>query len=298
MYRGKMLGKVGAGLLVAAALAGCGGQSAAGNHDAGDSVAGSGSSTPADPGGTGGSGGTAANGESNTGAVGGRDPNALVECAAANLFASADVSDDLGVTEQGTNGKVRVTVTKLEEGRPSALEAPANLSARHYVLKGDSKEWQLDVTIPSLESELIQVGDELDFQLETSLGFIPFTHAVNQVFGLFAPDGGLLVFGAKMTGFAPLPELSFLGLEVSDGGVACGRTPNAGVGCHYQVHSAHFISPQAQLDLAPGETGQLGQLVIGVQDYAAIRSGSNSGACEDTGRSLMVGAKTPPKSAK
>jgi len=230
------------------------------------------------------------------GGIGGGLPGGLTECPAGGLFASAEVSDLAGSAKEGTNGKVRVTVTKLDEERPYELQAPADLQTRHIVLHGAAQEWRLDATIPGLTSELIKVGDVLDFQMEISAGYIPLNKVLNQVFGLFTPERELLLFGAHTVGYTPTPDLSFLGLDVSDGGVACGRGSYGGFGCQYAVHNAHFSAPGMELDLRPGHAGQLGNLLVGVEAYQAVLS--NSGTCDDSGRSLIVGVKTAATNAK
>jgi hypothetical protein len=194
----------------------------------------------------------------------------------------------------GTNGKVRVTVTKITEVAPDEPQAPADLKTRDYVLRGATQDWKVGVSIPGLTSELIKVGDALDFQLEASPGFVPLVSITNQAFGLFAPEGELLVFGAATFGFTPMPNLTFLGLNVSDGGTVCGTGGGAGYGCSYAAMSTHFSAPGGELDLQPGQSGQIQGLLIGVQEFHHVVAPvvANAGGCEDTGRSLIVGVKT------
>jgi hypothetical protein len=293
--------------LLAVAIAGCGGK-AGGNHP--------GTMDNAAPGGSGGTtatagptdsddlagsnatagvgaaagsigvGGSSAEiGGSASGGSGGNLPNGLTECPMREpLATSVAVSDVSGRTEQGTNGKVRVTVTKLEEQAPSELGVPADLKARHYILRGPTQDWGLSATISGLTRELIKEGDVLDFQLETSIGYIPFSRAINQVFGLFTPEGELLLFGADTTGNAPVPDLSFLGLEVSDGGIACG----SGDTCRYAAHAAHFSASGTELDLQPGEAGAIGNLWVRAHTF---HTPLPLGNCDDSGHSIIVGVK-------
>jgi hypothetical protein len=293
--------------LLAVAVAGCGGK-AGGNHaeaqgneagtagttiggtgggdDVGGSSASSGVGAAAGSIGVGGS--SAEVGGSATGGSGGGLAEGLTQCPARGWSASVDVTDASGRTEQGTNGKVRVTVTKLEEQAPSELGAPPELKVRSYVLRGPTKDWGLRATIPGLTGDLIKEGDVLDFQLETSPGYIPFTRWTNQVFGLFAPEGELLLFGADTRGHDPVPDLSFLGLEVSDGGAACRTGADSVQACRYAAHTAHFSAPATELDLQPGESGTIGNLSVLVQTFSTILP---SGGCDDSGRSIIVGAK-------
>lgn len=297
--------------MLAVALAGCGGKAGADKagamdnaapggaggttatpdaNDSGDYVAGS--SATAGVGAAAGSigiGGSIAEiGGSGTGGSYSNLPEGLSQCSASEPQpASIDVTDVSGRAEQGTNGKVRVTVTKVEEHAPSELGAPADLKARRYVLRGPTQDWGLDATIPGLASELIKEGDVLDFQLETSVGYIPFTRATNQVVGLFTVEGELLLFGADTVGQEPVPDLSFLGLEVSDGGTVCGLGQSV---CAYAVHSAHLRAPgmDLELDLQPGDSSAMGNLWVRVQTFHTVLPTSN---CDDSGHSVIVGAK-------
>jgi hypothetical protein len=223
-----------------------------------------------------------------TGGSGGGLAAGLTQCPARGWSASVDVTDVSGRTDQGTNGKVRVTVTKVEEQAPSELGAPPELKVRHYVLRGPTKDWGLRATIPGLTSELFKEGDVLDFQLETSVGYIPFSRAINQVFGLFAPEGELLLFGADTTGIAPVPDLSFLGFDVSDAGAACKTGDPSIQPCRYAEHAAHFSAPTTELDLQPGESGTIGNLSVLVQTFHTVLP---SGGCDDSGRSVFVGVR-------
>jgi hypothetical protein len=137
---------------------------------------------------------------------------------------------------------------------------------------------------PGLTTELVKEGDVLDLQLETSFSYIPFSRAINQVFGLFTPEGELLLFGADITGDAPLPDLSFLGLEVSDGGMACG----SGDTCRYAEHTAHFSASSTELDLQPGETGAIGDLSVSVATFQTVLP---SGNCDASAHSVFVGVR-------
>ena len=295
-------------LVTALALVGCGGRAnagegagMAGEHSLANQGGLGGSPTRSTPGGSATAdvpasnptGGTTNLGGSN-GGVGGGLPNGLMACPADNsfAFASAQVSDASGISEEATQGKVRVTVTTVDVLRPAETEAPAELTALHLVLHGAALDWTLEATIPGLTSELIKEGDELDFQLETSLGYIPLSRAINQAFGLFSPGGELLMFAAHTVGYTPTPDLSFLGLEVSDGGKWCGL----GFGCQYEAHTARFSAAGVELDVRPGHTGQLENLLIGVQDYQTVIS--NSGNCDDSGRSFMFGVAIAPRGAK
>jgi hypothetical protein len=294
-------GRWGAALL-AVTLAGCGGKAGGDRTAAMDSTAPGGAggttATPDDVAGSSeiagvgaaagsiGIGGSITEiGGSGTGGSNNGLPNGLTQCPVHDPQpASIDVTDASGRAEEGTNGKVRVTVTKLEEHDPSEVGVPAGLKARHYVLRGPTQDWGLSATIPGLTSELIKEGDVLDFQLETSDGYIPLSRVTNQVFGLFAPEGELLLFGADTTG-DPVPDLSFLGLDVSDGGTVCGL---GGDICRYAVHSAHLSAPGMELDLQPGDSGAFGNLWVRVQTFQSVL---RSGNCDGSGRSVIVGAK-------
>jgi hypothetical protein len=308
LHREAKRGGFAAVLVTAFAFVGCGGRAnagedagVAGEHSLANQDSPGGSPTRSTPGGSATAdvpasntpGGTTNVGGSN-GGVGGGLPDGLTACPADKsfAFASAQVSDASGISEEATQGKVRVTVTKLELLRPAETEAPAELTARHLVLHGAAQDWTLEATIPGLSSELIKEGDELDFQLETSLGYIPLSRAINQAFGLFSPDGELLMFAAQTVGRAPTPDLSFVGLDVSDAGVWCGL----GFGCEYEAHTARFSAAGVELDVRPGHTGPLGDLLIGVQDYQTVIS--NSGNCDDSGRSFMFGVREPARGAK
>lgn len=277
------------GISVAFALAGCGGQANEGSGDA-DST---GSTAITDQGGSAGSatpGGTSnANVPATTIGGSGGFPGGLAACEQTEaLSASAKISDADGPAKAGTDGKQRVTVAKLEEA-PLYENAPAARTTLHYTLHGATQDWSLDATVPGLTSQLIKVGDVLDFQLETSPGYIPLTQAYNQVLGLFSTDGELLLFGADMIGYTLSPDLSFLDLEVSDSGEACGSGSTDGGGCQYKVSTAHFSGAGTGLDLQPGQTGQLGNLLIGLQTYRAVVG--SGGACDDSGRSTMAGVR-------
>ena len=219
---------------------------------------------------------------------GGGLPEGLTECPAReSLGIYVQVNDLHGRAEQGTNGKVRVEVTKVEELASSEMGAPEDLAARRYVLRGPTQDWELVAAIPGLTSELISEGSVLDFQLETSPGYIPLGHTTNQVFGLFTVQGGdLLVFGADITNKDPLPDLSFLGLDVKSGGSACGY---GGSHCRYAVHTAHFSASGAKLDLQPGKVGKLGDFLVSVETFQSLLPLNN---CDASGRSVIVGAES------
>lgn len=213
-------------------------------------------------------------------------------CSDAKLFASAEVTDVAGEAREGTNGKVRVTVTKVEEAAAYPTAAPADLKTRNYVLRGPVQDWGVSATIPGLTSELIKLGDELDFQLQTSPGFVPLVGATNQAFALFTPAGDLLLFAAATYGYTPVPDLAFLGMQATDAGINC-REGSYGFGCLYEVHDLHLSASGTELDLQRGHSGQLGKLLVGLQEYLNVTS--NAGGCDGSGQSLIVGVKSVAK---
>jgi len=264
------LGRWATGIIAAIALAGCGGQAKEQRDDADTHTAGSAS-------------------VANTGGGGSGSVEGLPACKQPELLsASASISDADGAAKAGTGGKLRVTVTKVEQ-EPASNDAQAAPTTLHYTLQGAAQSWRLDATLPGLASDLIKEGDVLDFQLETSPGYIPLTQIYNQGFGLFTTDGELLLFGSHMFGHDVLPDLAFLGLEVSDSGQACGSGSVEGGGCQYRVSTAHFSSAGHVLDLQPGHAGQLGNLFVEVEAYQVVVG--SGGACDDSGRSTMVGVK-------
>lgn len=204
-------------------------------------------------------------------------------CPANQLFAALGLDSSLA----DTKGKIRVTVAEILEYDPG-YEAPPEVRARQYLLRDSSREWRVNVVIPGLPSDLIKVGDELDFQLQVTEGerVAPVTTVANRAFGIFMPEADLLLFGADTSGTTPIPDLAFLGLQMTDRGTTCVNPSEYAGGCTYGSHGAHLSAPGAELDLEPGQSGQLGELLVGLQDFRTVLSGA---ACDDTGLSRVVG---------
>lgn len=206
-------------------------------------------------------------------------------CPADQLFAGLGLDSKLA----DTKGKIRVTVAGIDEYDPG-YEAPPELRARLYLLRDSSREWRVNVVIPGLPSDLIKVGDELDFQLRVTEGerLAPVSTVANPAFGIFKPEGDLLLFGANTHGTTPIPDLAFLGLQMTNRGTSCVNPSEYAGGCTYAAHGAHLSAMGAELDLEPGHSGKLGELLVGLQDFRTVLSGE---ACDDTGHSLVVGFK-------
>jgi hypothetical protein len=272
----------GSGVVAALAFIACGGQADRDGQDPADDRITAQS-------GHGGAGGTAT---LPAGGLGAELPGALRPCdPGQRVEARGRVYDPIELATHATNGRVRVTVTSAGTQHSVTAETRASPLWRTYELRGLTQAWMLDVMIPGLTDDLIETGDELDFELHPSTGYVPLTQSYDQLFGLFTLEGKLLLFGAHQAGQVPVPDLSFVGLAVSDTGASCasGQGPS---GCNFDVHRARFTASGAELELEPGTMGQLGNLLISLAGFQALNAGP-SVACDASGRSDMFGVKLP-----
>lgn len=253
-------------------------------------------------GGTTGGGGSLGGNTGGGGSLGGNTSdggNAFAACDEAALHAAAQgacltETDDGGVMHpiSPSTGSPRtiataVTVTSVSEVASGACSF--SKPARAYALDGaDGVPRTLYLPPTALPADLIQVGDAFDLEAKIATNLFSSDRSL-----FLRRNGATLLFDLdhQEIQFFPLPDLSSLGLSVTDDGVSCRNNATTSSGCGIEGHRARITAGADSVALMTGETGTVGGLSITVD---SLYKGISGASCDLPHRVALTGFAPRP----
>jgi len=212
----------------------------------------------------------------------------------------------------GTSGNV--TVVSVDDvaadgcgGLYASVDASVSSSgtgpAKRLVLRAQSQQqWTIYVRIPGLPSDLVKVGDQLDFADDASAVPRAFSIVTINQTVVLSRAGRLVLFTSSLKespqvpgDVVPpvpllLPALDAFGVAVADGGATCGSLLcEAGGACAFRGHQALVTVGAQQAVVPPGQTAQLGNLSFSVLGF--VEQGCD---CDGFSTTRMSGFMTGP----
>lgn len=209
----------------------------------------------------------------------------------------------------GTSGSVTVVSVDdvaadgclgLYGGVDASVSSSASGPAKRLILRTESQQqWTVYVRIPGLPSDLVKVGDQLDFADDASATPRAFSIVtINQTLVL-SRAGRLVLFSSSLKQLpqdvgpaVPLlvPMLDAFGIAVEDGGATCGSPLCDGSRmCAFRGHQALVTLGAQQVVVPPAQTAQLASLSFSVLGF--VEQGCD---CDGFSTTRMSGFMTGP----
>jgi hypothetical protein len=180
-----------------------------------------------------------------------------------------------------------VTVTSVSDTASNAC-APSK-PARAFALDGaDGVARTLYLPPTVLPADLIQVGDVFDLQAQLSNNLFIIDR---QLF--LRRNGATLLFDHDHQAIQsfPLPDLSGIGLSVTDDGATCRNSSTTTNGCGIEGHRAKITAGADSVALMTGETGTVGGFSITI---GSLYKGISGASCDLPHRVAMTGFAPRP----